>query len=113
MTRDTLLFRRDEARRASRLALQARVVTELRAALATLVPGSRVWVFGSLVQPGQKLAQIYDLAQVEVRLPIPSTDAAFVDLPVVQDFDQAQLHYVHPSAGAGLTGFRLNDETIA
>ena len=66
MTRDTLLFRRDEARRASRLTLQARVMAELRAALATLVPGSRVWVFDSLVQPGK----FNDASDVDIALDV-------------------------------------------
>ncbi len=58
----------------------------LRAPFAARVRSAKVEI-GSLVQPGQKLAEIYDLAQVEVRLPIPSTDAAFVDLPMYRDSD--------------------------
>lgn len=53
MAHDTLLFRRDEARRAARLVLQAQVGADLRTALRELVPGHRVWVFGSLVRPGE------------------------------------------------------------
>lgn len=64
MAHDTLLFRRDEARRARRLTLQAEVVGELRAALTALVPGSRVWVFGSLVQPGR----FNDASDVDIAL---------------------------------------------
>jgi predicted nucleotidyltransferase len=51
--RDTLLFRRDEARRAGRLAVQSRVRRDLRAALEELVPGEGVWIFGSLMHPGK------------------------------------------------------------
>jgi predicted nucleotidyltransferase len=51
--RDTLLFRRDEARRARRLAVQSKVRRDLREALEALVPGERVWIFGSLTRPGR------------------------------------------------------------
>ena len=64
MARDTLLSRRDEARRAGWLVLQSRVRQELRAALEALIPGERVWVFGSLVQPGQ----FTDASDVDVAL---------------------------------------------
>ncbi len=37
---------------------------------------------GQLVQPGQTLAQIYDIEFVEIRLPIPAADAAFLNLPI-------------------------------
>jgi membrane fusion protein, multidrug efflux system len=37
---------------------------------------------GQTVQPGQRLAVLFDSAAVEVRLPIPVADAAFVDLPL-------------------------------
>jgi RND family efflux transporter MFP subunit len=36
---------------------------------------------GQVVQPGQRLAVLFDGSAVEVRLPLPLTDAAFVDLP--------------------------------
>jgi predicted nucleotidyltransferase len=53
VARDTLLFRRDEARRAGRLVVQSQVRRDLRAALDALIPGERVWIFGSLTQPGR------------------------------------------------------------
>ncbi len=53
MAADTLLARRDEARRARRLALYAETRVRLRDALAELVPGHRIWVFGSLTTPGR------------------------------------------------------------
>lgn len=37
---------------------------------------------GQTVLPGQALAEIHDLAFAEVRLPIPITELAFVDLPL-------------------------------
>ena len=53
MAKDTLLFRRDEARRAGWLVVQAQVRRDLREALEALVPGERVWIFGSLAQTGR------------------------------------------------------------
>lgn len=38
---------------------------------------------GQTVQPGQRLAVILDDTTVEVRLPVPVGDAAFVDLPLL------------------------------
>ena len=64
MARDTLLFRRDEARRADRLVVQSQVRRDLRAALDALVPGERVWIFGSLTQPGR----FNDASDVDVAL---------------------------------------------
>ena len=37
---------------------------------------------GQTVQPGQRLATLFDTSAVEVRLPLPLDDAAFVDLPL-------------------------------
>jgi RND family efflux transporter MFP subunit len=37
---------------------------------------------GQLVQPGQPLAQIYDTSCAEVRLPLPASEAGFLDLPL-------------------------------
>lgn len=37
---------------------------------------------GQTVQPGQRLATLFDTSAVEVRLPLPLEDAAFVDLPL-------------------------------
>lgn len=37
---------------------------------------------GQLVQPGQTLAVVHDTAAVEVRLPLPAADVAFLDLPM-------------------------------
>lgn len=64
MARDTLLFRRDEARRARRIAVRLQVRRDLRAALEALVPGERVWIFGSLTQPGR----FHDASDVDVAL---------------------------------------------
>ena len=64
MARDTLLFRRDEARRAGWLVVQSQVRRDLRAALDALVPGERVWIFGSLTQPGR----FNDASDVDVAL---------------------------------------------
>lgn len=49
----TLLQQRDAARRQRRLELYAEVRERLRTALAELIPGCRVIVFGSLTRPGQ------------------------------------------------------------
>jgi predicted nucleotidyltransferase len=64
MAKDTLLFRRDEDRRARRLAVRLQVRLDLRAALEALVPGERVWIFGSLTQPGR----FNDRSDVDVAL---------------------------------------------
>lgn len=40
---------------------------------------------GQFVSPGQPLAEVYDTEYVEVRLPIPDADAAFLDLPLGPD----------------------------
>lgn len=48
----TLLQQRDLARRRRRLAVLATTRRDLRAALAQLIPGSRVLLFGSLTKPG-------------------------------------------------------------
>jgi membrane fusion protein, multidrug efflux system len=37
---------------------------------------------GQIVQPGQSVAELYGIDFVEVRLAIPSSDAAFLDLPM-------------------------------
>lgn len=50
---DTLLARRERTRQAARLALRERVRVQLREALRDVLPGTRVWVFGSLVRPGR------------------------------------------------------------
>ena len=47
----TLLQRREDARRRRRAALCAETRRRLRSALAELLPGSRVIVFGSLTRP--------------------------------------------------------------
>jgi predicted nucleotidyltransferase len=64
VARDTLLFRRDEARRARWLVVRSQVRQDLRAALEVLVPGERVWIFGSLTQPGR----FNDASDVDVAL---------------------------------------------
>ena len=69
MAHDTLLFRRDEARRARRLTLRAEVIADLRSALAALVPDAPVWVFGSLVQPGR----FNDASDVDIALEVEPT----------------------------------------
>jgi len=48
----TLLQKRDAARRQRRLELYAETRQRLRAALADLIPGCKVIVFGSLTKPG-------------------------------------------------------------
>ena len=48
---------------------------------------------GQMVQPGQRLAVLFDASAVEVRLPIPVADAAFLDLPLGSE----------PAAGAPVT----------
>jgi RND family efflux transporter MFP subunit len=40
---------------------------------------------GQTVQPGQRLATLFDTSAIEVRLPLPLEDAAFVDLPLAGD----------------------------
>ena len=48
----TLLQQRDSARRQRRLEARTEARRRLRSALAELLPGSRVIVFGSLTRPG-------------------------------------------------------------
>jgi predicted nucleotidyltransferase len=48
----TLLQKRDSARRRRRLKALADARRDLRSALADLIPGSRVFLFGSLTRPG-------------------------------------------------------------
>ena len=48
----TLLQERDAARRRRRLHIREETREKLRSALADLIPGERVVVFGSLVSPG-------------------------------------------------------------
>ena len=48
-----LLQERDDARRATGEALRARVRADLREYLSELLPGIRVIVFGSLIQPNR------------------------------------------------------------
>ena len=55
--------------------------TEVRAPFAGRVQ-SVAADLGQTVQPGQRLAVLFDGAAVEVRLPIPVADAAFLDLPL-------------------------------
>ncbi len=69
----------------SRLDLQR---TRLTAPFAARVRAAAVEA-GQLVQPGQALAELLDLAAVEVRLPIPTADAAFLDLPMFADTRRA------------------------
>ncbi len=49
----TLLQQRDSARRQRRLEVYAKTRAQLRQALAEIVPGREVFVFGSLTQPGK------------------------------------------------------------
>ncbi|MBM3769898.1 MAG: hypothetical protein FJW27_01135 [Acidimicrobiia bacterium] len=59
----TLLQQRDEARHRQRLALCESTRRLLREHLAALIPGQRVVVFGSLLQPGRfNAASDIDLA---------------------------------------------------
>lgn len=58
--------------------------TELRAPFAARVRSAQAEV-GQLATTGQSLAQLFDLAAVEVRLPIPSADTAFLNLPMFVD----------------------------
>ncbi|MFM1870849.1 MAG: Multidrug transporter MdtA [Planctomycetota bacterium] len=44
---------------------------------------------GQFVQPGQRIAELFDIAAVEVRLPIATADAAFLDLPMFGGTDDA------------------------
>jgi predicted nucleotidyltransferase len=48
----TLLQKRDAARRERRLQVRAETRSRLRTALAELIPGTRVILFGSLTRPG-------------------------------------------------------------
>jgi predicted nucleotidyltransferase len=48
----TLLQKRDRVRRERRLALYAEVRERLSCALSELIPGRKVYVFGSLTRPG-------------------------------------------------------------
>jgi RND family efflux transporter MFP subunit len=54
--------------------------TRLRAPFAARVRSAAVEV-GQVVQPGQRLVTLFDAAEVEVRLPVPVADLAFVQLP--------------------------------
>ncbi len=62
-----------------RLDLQrTRVVAPFAGRVQTVVAD-----LGQTVQAGQRLATLFDTSAVEVRLPLPLEDAAFVDLPLV------------------------------
>jgi RND family efflux transporter MFP subunit len=54
--------------------------TRIRAPFAARVRSAAVEV-GQVVQPGQPLVTLFDAAEVEVRLPVPVADLAFVQLP--------------------------------
>ncbi len=56
---------------------------------------------GQMVQPGQHLAIVTDVAVVEVRLPIPAADAAFLDLP---------MDFLGKDHGGSSAGVRLRTE---
>lgn len=55
--------------------------TKVKAPFTGRVRSARVDL-GQIVQPGQSIAELYGIDFVEVRLPIPSNDAAFLDLPM-------------------------------
>ncbi|MCC7063108.1 MAG: efflux RND transporter periplasmic adaptor subunit [Planctomycetes bacterium] len=55
--------------------------TKVKAPFAGRVRSARVDT-GQIVQPGQSIAEIYGIDFVEIRLPVPSADAAFLDLPM-------------------------------
>ncbi len=57
-----------------------RARTEVRAPFAGRVRSVQADV-GSRVQAGQAIAVVFDVEAAEVRLPLPASDAAFVDLP--------------------------------
>lgn len=55
--------------------------TQVKAPFPGRVQNARVDL-GQLVQAGQTLAQLYGIEFVEIRLPIPAADTAFLDLPI-------------------------------
>ncbi|MBL9077901.1 MAG: efflux RND transporter periplasmic adaptor subunit [Planctomycetes bacterium] len=85
VTRAPQIADADKALAAARAALEQarldRARTHVTAPVAGRVQSAAVEV-GQFVQPGQQLALLFDLAAVEVRLPIPTRSAAFVDLPL-------------------------------
>ncbi len=78
MANDTLLFRRDEARRVHRLALCKQVRHDLREVLTAFVPGATVWVFGSLTRPGR----FNDASDVDLALSAEPRDITVGELAV-------------------------------
>jgi predicted nucleotidyltransferase len=66
----TLLQQRDEARRRRRIEAYRETRERLRAALAELIPGHQVIVFGSLTKPGV----FNDRSDVDLALPESADD---------------------------------------
>lgn len=62
--------------------------TVVRAPFAARVRSAAAEV-GQVVAAGQRVAELFDLAAVEVRLPIATADAAFLDLPMFGGTDDA------------------------
>jgi len=82
---------RDEARAALRQAERDLERTEVRAPFAGRVREKHVDL-GQFVARGSAVARIYAVDYAEIRLPIPDSDAAFVDLPIAyrdDDKDEA------------------------
>lgn len=50
---------------------------------------------GQTVQRGQRLATVFDTTALEVRLPIPVADAAFLDLPLTESTDDGPTVKLH------------------
>jgi RND family efflux transporter MFP subunit len=94
VTRQPQILDAEKSLAAARASLeQARVDrgrTQVKAPVAGRVRTASAEV-GQVVQPGQALAEIFDLAAVEVRLAIPAADAAFVDLPLGAGSDPANM----------------------
>ena len=73
---------------AARALLQKRRLDQQRTQVKALFAGrvqTLVADLGQTVQPGQRLATLFDTSALEVRLPLPLDDAAFLDLPLRGD----------------------------
>jgi RND family efflux transporter MFP subunit len=85
VTRQPQILDAEKSLAAARAALEQARVDRRRTKVTAPVAGrvrSASAELGQVVQPGQSLAEIFDLAAVEVRLPIPASEVAFVELPL-------------------------------
>lgn len=67
---------------------------------------------GQTVQPGQRIATLLDTTAVEVPLPIPLDELAFVDLPLHDSFEGDEGPLVHLDVEFGGQSFRWRGRVV-